>query len=157
MGWYIIERSLDVMLVQGAEKDVAPSYLSVRPNDNYSHACDKSTVVSSDSVSKFLLRVEQVYDFPQFLSPGFTDKMNRCVRLILAEKGDLYEAIMLPSDPQPQIHLMATIRQLMEVGAVDMKRLIELVNMTSDEWGKYLVSGRASMPEVKVLDELLKK
>jgi len=157
MGWYLIERSLDVMLVQGTENDVTPNYLTVNSDNNGSHTNDKATVVASDSVSKFLLRVEQVYDFPQFSSPGFTDKMNRCVRLILAEKGDLYEAIMLPSDPQPQIHLMATLRQLMEVGAVDMKRLVDLVNMTNDEWSKYLVSGRTTLPEVKVLDELLRK
>lgn len=157
MGWYLIERSLDVMLVKSANNGVAPKYLTVNPDSHSSHANGESTIVASDSVSKFLLRVEQVYDFPQFSSPGFTDKMNRCVRLILAEKGELYEAIMLPSDPQPQMHLMAIIRQLMEAGAVDMGRLIESVNMTSEEWGKYLVSGRTSLPGVKVLDELLKK
>jgi hypothetical protein len=157
MGWYLIERSLDVMLVKGSEDNSAPSYLTGNSANVASEVNTNVSIIASDSVSKFLLRVEQVYDFPQFLSPGFADKMNRCVRLILAEKGDLYEAIMLPSDPQPQIHLMASIRQLMEVDVIDLKRLIKLVNMTPEEWSSYLVSGRPTLPEVKVLDELLKK
>ena len=156
MGWYLIERSLDVMITKERGLTESTAYLTTRPDSARVGTDIPCQIVTSDPTSQFLMRIEQVYDFPEFLSNEFTDKMNRCARLILAEKGELYNAVMAPSITNPQNYLMGAIRQLIDANSIDVDRLISIVNMTQDEWGNYLLSTRKPLSHVEGIDGFIK-
>lgn len=156
MGWYLIERSLDVMITQRRNLRASASYLTTKSSSALAISDHPCREVVSDPSGQFLMRIEQVYDFPEFLSSEFLDKMNRCARLILAEKGDLYNAVMAPSITNPQNYLMGEIRQLIETNSIDVDRLISIVSMSEGEWEDYLLTNRQPLSNMEDLDGFIK-
>lgn len=65
----------------------------------------------TDSVEAFMYRFEQVCDNPLTMSEDFRDKINRGVRYLLAQSGDVTAAVMYASSVSPEMKLAALMRE----------------------------------------------
>lgn len=154
LGWYLVERSLDVMIRDKADKKSSGKYLNLgaRINDPLMHEN-----VASSEVSNFLLRLQQVCEFPQFISDDFKFKVSRTIRLMLAQKGDVYNAVMSPLPSNPQVYLASIIRQQMDLNAIDLDALVSLINMSDSDWHEYLAVKRSiQISGIGAVDEVFK-
>jgi hypothetical protein len=155
MGWYLVERSLDIMIKRKIETSSSSNYMVLASDAEERSGFTPN--IASDCTGKFIMRLQQACEFPEFVSEDFKGKINRAIRLILAGTGELSEALLKPSSPNPQLQLAAMIRQQLDLKALDFEKLLVLINMTDAEWQKHVECNRLSSGvRVGLMDEIFK-
>lgn len=140
IAWYFLERTLDSLIFKRGENSV-----------RYSHVVgDKSLVVSEitrhvverGSGEDFLRRLDEAVEFPTTMSIAFRDKVNRAIRLVMAQRGNVYEALMEPVPVNPETRLAALLRDEMNAPNFDIGKLIWLLEVADLEWFKHVAETR---------------
>ena len=99
-------------------------------------------VVERGSGEDFLRRLDEAVEFPTTMSIAFRDKVNRAIRLVMAQRGNVYEALMEPVPVNPETRLAALLRDEMNAPNFDIGKLIWLLEVADLEWFKHVAETR---------------
>lgn len=141
LGWYIVEKTLDMLLKNKKSDMTSPSYVAKDKDLFFSQV--KLHSVQKGSAEAFVYRLEQVCNNPLTMSEDFRDKVNRAVRYLLMERGNAYAAVTAKSTVSPEIHLAALVREKANFNNVDLDKLITFVNLSDFEWSQVVTEQRS--------------
>lgn len=140
VGWYLVEQSLDAMLVKKKKDLMRPGYIA-RDKDQIIRSISKCEV-KVGSTDDFLRRLSEVCEFPNTTSRDFLDKLGRAIRLLLAQKGDLFRAVSAPIPDNPELHLAALIRDRFVLGDLELDKFVSHLAMNEEKWIERVSSER---------------
>lgn len=140
LAWYFLERTMDTLIFRRGKGEVKSSHIAADKNI----VCSEITrhVVERGSPEEFLRRLDEVCQFPSTMSVEFRDKVNRAIRLVLAQRGDIYEALLEPVVVNPEIRLAALMRDELRAQGIDMDHLVTLLTSADLEWFKLISDTR---------------
>ncbi|WP_440060422.1 hypothetical protein ACTAB0_14185 [Pseudomonas syringae] len=141
LGWYVVEKTLD-MFIRSKQKGLSSANYLVSDREKALMEI-KNHVVRTDSVEAFMYRFEQVCDNPLTMSEDFRDKINRGVRYLLAQSGDVTAAVMYASSVSPEMKLAALMRERASFGGIEIESLVKFINMPQEEWSTAVLSQRS--------------
>lgn len=134
IAWYFLERTLDSLVFQRGEG--GGCFTHVVGDRELVTTFITRHVTERGSPEEFLRRLDEVIEYPSTMSVDFRDKVNRAIRLVLAQKGNVYEALFEPVSINPETRLAALIRDDISLLDLDTGKLIRLLNASDEEWFK---------------------
>lgn len=140
LAWLYVEKTMDGLIFNQAYSG-KHSLFVVNKKSEVAQYISKH-VVQKGSSEQFLRRLDEVCEFPNTLSEAFREKMGRAIRMILAQRGNIYEAILQPLKPNPELHLVSLIKESVNDSGFDIDKFIKLVNLSSTEWIERLAEER---------------
>ncbi|KIC83942.1 hypothetical protein RR51_03795 [Pseudomonas sp. C5pp] len=140
VAWYFLERTLDSLVFKHRESAVGYSHV-VGDKDLVTKVVTRH-VVERGSAEDFLRRLDEVVEFPTTMSVGFRDKVNRAIRFILAQKGEIYQALLEPVVVNPETRLAALLREEINKADFDYSKLLRLLEVSDVEWFKHVADAR---------------
>lgn len=132
VGWYLVEQSLDAMLAKRKNDILQPGYVA-RDKDKVVSLISKYEV-RVGSTDDFLRRLSEVCEFPNTTSRDFQDKIGRAIRLLLAQKGELFRAVSARIPDNPELHLAAMIRDRFIVGNLELDKFVSHLELNEEKW-----------------------
>ncbi|WGT34298.1 hypothetical protein [Pseudomonas atacamensis] len=144
LAWYFLERSMDALIFKRGTGEIKSSHIAA--DKDIVRILITRHVVERGSPEEFLRRLDEVCQFPSTMSVEFRDKVNRAIRLVLAQRGDIYQALLEPVVVNPEIRLAALIRDDLRVQGFDIDRLVALLTSADLEWFKLVSETRALTP-----------
>ncbi len=141
LAWYFLERTMDTMIFKRSKGEVKSSHIAA--DMDIVRLEITRHVVGRGSPEEFLRRLEEVCQFPSTMSVEFRDKVNRAIRLVLAQRGDIYQALLEPVVVNPEIRLAALIRDELRAEGFDIEHLVALLTSADFEWFKLVSDARA--------------
>lgn len=145
LAWYFLERTMDALIFKRTKGEVKSSYIAA--DKNMVRLEITRHVVERGSPEEFLRRLDEVCQFPSTMSVEFRDKVNRAIRLVLAQRGDIYQALLEPVVVNPEIRLAALIRDELRTEGFDIDHLVALLTSADLEWFKLVSETRALTSE----------
>lgn len=140
IAWYFLERTIDALIAQRAEVQKGSGFIA---NDRQLVVSEVTRhVVERGSSEDFLRRLDEVLEFPTTMSSEFRDKVNRAVRLVLAQRGDIYEALIEPVAVNPEVRLVSLLRDDIESSGFDMDKFTALLCAPHATWFDHVSSLR---------------
>lgn len=140
VAWYFLERTLDSLVFKHRESAVGYSQV-VGDKDLVTKVVTRH-VVERGSAEDFLRRLDEVVEFPTTMSVSFRDKVNRAIRFILAQKGEIYQALLEPVVVSPETRLAALLRDEINKADFDYDKLLRLLEVSDVEWFKHVADAR---------------
>lgn len=140
IAWYFLERTIDALIVQRSEIEKGSGYIA---NDRRLVVSEVSRhVVERGSSEDFLRRLDEVLEFPTTMSSEFRDKVNRAVRLVLAQRGNVYEALIEPVAVNPEARLVSLLRDDIQDSGFDMDKFTALLRAPHATWFDHVANLR---------------
>ncbi|MEG5266257.1 hypothetical protein TRP66_18345 [Pseudomonas sp. JDS28PS106] len=134
IAWYFLERTLDSLIFQRSEG--VGCFTHVVGDREVVKTVVTRHVTERGSSEDFLRRLDEIVEYPSTMSIDFRDKVNRAIRLVLAQKGRVYEALFESVSINPEVRLAALIRDDVSLLDLDTDKLIRLLNISDEEWFK---------------------
>lgn len=140
IGWRVVEESLWHLIEQRRKGLTTQSQIIREPEIVTSHI--ERVSVKEGSNEEFIRRLQEITIFPSTETPEMMSKVDQARRLLLAQNGELYKALMAPPPHSPAKELVGLIKNTIEMRNLNINEVLDLLSLNQEQWENELLNNK---------------